>query len=248
MDYEKPGLDPQAFSSHCRFLRDPKGVAGDDPNKGKYQFSVPATGGTVFRTDSLLSLICVMRGFPSGAEGVPTIGQLGRGFHSQALYTDESIASRVYCYGSVYAAADKIGNSGKYCSHNIPTGGEFNEFATFLNHTVLTVQHAASIKAGPQSKSDMQWAKCGFLSGHGYTKGVIIPSELHSVAQELQRKLRAKRTAIVIEAVGRVLFQPFIALRVQDILSLCRFRIAGGLRSRAGWILSAMCDLVQFDP
>ena len=80
-DYDHATQHPESQHSYLRFLKHPP--EGDDicPNGQKYQVAVSPKGATAFRMDSILSLFCIMRGFPVGAWVDQCVGKLLQGQH-----------------------------------------------------------------------------------------------------------------------------------------------------------------------
>ena len=157
-DYDHEPLAAEAAESQLRFVRMPP-HSGECPNKCKFSISTPSDGHRAFRVDSILSVLCIMRGFPiSSSAEEEMVGRLRQGDHCQALYTDEAIGSRIYCYGSLYSASCGAKGAGKWTPHRFPNTREYTELARFLSSAVVTVLEAASFKAGPNSDTQSQWA------------------------------------------------------------------------------------------
>ena len=82
-----------------------------------------STGTWATRFDSLISHLCVMKGFPDSgrAELDPKYDfRLPTGRHAPAVFTDETVRAAGYCYGTL-AAVPETGD-GHWSTPSLPTG------------------------------------------------------------------------------------------------------------------------------
>ena len=163
---EDRGTRRDAQASQLRVV----GRNEDTADKGRYTRDVDSSGTNVFRIDSLLSVLSIMRGLPKGP-GV--FFPLLRGQQCQPMTTDEAVCAQAYCYGSLESIRRVYGGQGKFTASSLPPSRKWDTLSEFLSMALPTVWHASTFKAGPGSGSKLsQWGKSGFLPqtrGNGWS-------------------------------------------------------------------------------
>ena len=158
------------------------------PSKpGTFTMAVDSTVGTwATRFDSLISHLCVMKGFPDAGCGEmdPNFDfRLPTGRLAPAVYTDEQVRAAGYCYGTLAAVPDS--GDGHWTPPSTPAGTHLALLREILAKGITTILHGRAFFAGPKlaRKNYSQWAKNGFVVHSALVRGCIISERLENFAR-----------------------------------------------------------------
>ena len=205
---------------------------------GTFTMTVDSTVGTwATRFDSLISHLCVMKGFPDSGGGVkdPKLDfDLPPGRLAPAVYTDEQVRAAGYCYGTLAAVPDS--GDGHWTPPSMPAGNDLALLKEILAKGITTVLHGRAFIAGPKAgkKSFSQWAKNGFIVHSALVRGCVIPERVETFARASFAHLENKRK--FLRELSRVSSSPWSFIQPSNQAHLLAFRSFGTAGTCLKWM------------